>query len=371
MLKNWGNFASKLIMHTRNQFINLFIFICIFFTWSINTINASQTNIEDDQDVIYFNTTAYLDTEKNAWNIPIHGWIFEPDTDSVWRKTVVNLLLSKLEVQASSVENQLFRKRAMYFLVDNKRAKKIGISIKDIAFIANPSQPNGHFLGEIQLASDKITVTEKNSWISFQSHDETNKRLFEGKVQLVEPEGLSVISDIDDTIKISEVTDKKKLIENTFLNEFKPVPGMAELYSRLAKEGAVFHYVSCSPWQLYPSLIEFIRRQGFPEGSFAMKYFRLKDHTFYNIFKKPYEFKMQAIESIINIYPKKKYILIGDSGESDPQIYAEIAEKHPASITHIYIRKVTSDIQPIEGAFTKLDKKVWTIFSDPKEIKSI
>ena len=77
---------------------------------------------------------------------------------------------------------------------------------------------------------------------------------------LVPPEGLSIISDIDDTVKVSNVLNKRELLANTFLREFTPIEGMAALFRRWGRaHGAVFHYVSASPWQLQPELQAFLQ----------------------------------------------------------------------------------------------------------------
>lgn len=88
-------------------------------------------------------------------------------------------------------------------------------------------------------------------------------RVFKGSVQLVSPTGISVVSDIDDTIKETHVLNRHELAANTFLREFRGVPGMADLFRRWAAgDHIVFHYVSGSPWQLYPALSDFLRRDG-------------------------------------------------------------------------------------------------------------
>ena len=92
-------------------------------------------------------------------------------------------------------------------------------------------------------------------------------RRFTGRVQLVEPQGRSVISDIDDTIKITGVGDPQAMLANTFLRPLRPVPGMATLYRQWADRGAVFHYVSASPWQLYAPLADFLAAEQFPAGT--------------------------------------------------------------------------------------------------------
>ncbi|HEX20627.1 MAG TPA: DUF2183 domain-containing protein, partial [Acidiferrobacteraceae bacterium] len=128
-------------------------------------------------------------------------------------------------------------------------------------------------------------------------------RKYIGRVQLVSASGLSIISDIDDTIKISNVLDKKELMSNTFLRPFKAAPGMAALYRSLHRQGAVFHYVSASPWQLYPPLEQFREQHHFPEGSFHLKSFRWRDRSFFNIFKSSVNYKIVVIENIIKDSP--------------------------------------------------------------------
>jgi phosphatidate phosphatase APP1 len=189
-------------------------------------------------------------------------------------------------------------------------------------------------------------------------------------VRLIPPQGISVISDIDDTIKISGVTSKKELLTNTFLKEFRAVPGMVDFYRRLARNGTPFHYVSCSPWQLYPPLVEFMDKEGFPIGSLHLKSFRMKDQTFINLFRSPDTLKLRSIESIMKLYPERQFILIGDSGERDPEIYGDIARKYPGQILHIFIRSLepAGDEDRYQDAFRGIDQGHWTVFREAKEL---
>jgi phosphatidate phosphatase APP1 len=164
-----------------------------------------------------------------------------------------------------------------------------------------------------------------------------------------------VISDIDDTIKISQVTDKTALLANTFLKPFQAAPEMALAYDRLAAAGAVIHYVSSSPWQLYPALKDFMAEAGFPQGSVQSSR----------------ETKPPVIEALLAAYPKRGFILIGDSGEVDPEIYGAVARDHPGQIRHIYIRKVTpeaADDERYRAAFADLPVSLWTLFDNPSAI---
>jgi phosphatidate phosphatase APP1 len=187
----------------------------------------------------------------------------------------------------------------------------------------------------------------------------------------VSPAGVSVISDIDDTIKISEVLDKKKLMRNTFMKEYEAAPGMADAYKRLAAEKVAFHYLSSSPWQLYPALVSFMDGAGYPKGSFHMRDFRMKDETVFNVMKSSLETKPPGIRKLFDDFPKRQFILIGDSGEKDPEIYGTIAREYPGRVKHIYIRKVTPEGQDdarYKTAFDGIDAP-FTLFEDASVIK--
>ncbi|MDR1888093.1 MAG: DUF2183 domain-containing protein [Zoogloeaceae bacterium] len=157
------------------------------------------------------------------------------------------------------------------------------------------------------------------------------------------PEGVSIILDIDDTIKVSNVRDKKALLQNTFLNDYTPTEGIQKLFPAFAQlENPAFHYVSASPAHLYPALAEFFTREQFPEGSF-----HLRDATDLRDLapnrKTVIAHKNRSVEKLLAAYPKRKFILVGDSGESDPEIYAGIKRKYPDRVLEIYIRNVTNE----------------------------
>ena len=140
---------------------------------------------------------------------------------------------------------------------------------------------------------------------------------------------MSIISDIDDTVKITHVLDRRRMWEATFYKPFEAVDGMPAAYHRLAATGAAFHYVSSSPWHLAEPLLDFLDANGLPLSSIALKQVRLKDRTRLDILKPGRETKPPEIEAILTRYPGRRFILIGDSGEDDPEVYAEALRRHP------------------------------------------
>ncbi len=338
-------------------FISLFIFC-------LTPTQASR--IKDDETVLFFPGNASL--RNSVWTVPVHGWIFEYEQDSLWRNTMLNPLPSVLDIEPDDNNRALYQQRTRMFLVDNERGKKIAIEMLGKHFTMSSSQSNGHFYGEIHIANNG-----QQGWQPYQAITQKNDpRLFKGKAQFILPKGISVISDIDDTIKISNVKDKQALLKNTFFKAFQAVPAMATAYQSWQKQGAVFHYLSASPWHLYPALSEFIAASGFPDGSYNLKNFRIKDQSFFNLFSSQRNYKHPLIEALFNKYPERQFILVGDAGEEDPEIFATIAQRYPQQVLHIFIRDLNPNDNKMryQATFKEIPSGHWSIFSEGHQLLS-
>ncbi|CAG8608929.1 11064_t:CDS:2 [Paraglomus brasilianum] len=209
----------------------------------------------------------------------------------------------------------------------------------------------GHFSGKILIPTAMV-----DKWIAESSDCRKSMRLLQlhatpegrrkphvspGLANLVELEGLSIISDIDDTIKETNIGGGARVVlHNTFLHETKEVPGMANVYMNWYNRGASFHYVSNSPWQLFPMLTVFFHTKKFPPGSAHLKFY---NDLVKALLDEPQRNKRDSILEILKDFPKRKFILIGDSGEIDMDIYSAIAKEHPNQIHHIFIRDVSTE----------------------------
>jgi phosphatidate phosphatase APP1 len=158
-----------------------------------------------------------------------------------------------------------------------------------------------------------------------------------------------LISDLDDTILVTEVTSTRRMLANTLLRnpmQREAVPGTAALYRELAAKNAdaaaapVF-YLSASPRQLHFSIETFLAYNGFPRGVLITKRVT-NDETSESLFDQaPY--KKARIEEILARVAHARFTLIGDDGEHDPEIYEEIRKAHPERIEAIWIRRVHPD----------------------------
>lgn len=162
------------------------------------------------------------------------------------------------------------------------------------------------------------------------------------EIKVIEPSGVSLISDIDDTVKHSAIANgAKEMFRNTFVRELSDltVRGVDEWYTQLAKLGVEIHYVSNAPWQLYPLLERFFKLVGLPPGSIHLKQY---SGMLQGIFEPTAERKRASLERILKDFPDRKFILVGDSGEADLEVYTEIVLANPGRILGIFIRDVTT-----------------------------
>ena len=152
-----------------------------------------------------------------------------------------------------------------------------------------------------------------------------------------------VISDIDDTVVYSNVARKMRMLLIAAFNNArtrKPFKGVAAFYRALHAGANPVFYVSKSPWNLYAPIVEYLEVQGLPRGPVLLRDFG---------WKRPKNHKTTVIEEILRTYPKLPFVLSGDSGEQDPEIYADIVRRFPKRIRAIYIRSVnTKRISAVE-----------------------
>jgi len=160
-----------------------------------------------------------------------------------------------------------------------------------------------------------------------------------------------VISDIDDTILISKTTSRIEIIRMALVNNATtrmPFHGVAAFYNALQKGGngkshnPVF-YVSSSPWNMYDMLEDFFALNNIPKGPILLRDIGISETKF--IKEKHASHKLDKIRRILSFYPDLKFILLGDSGQHDPEIYQTVVHEFPGRVLSVYIRDVTNPVR--------------------------
>jgi phosphatidate phosphatase APP1 len=159
---------------------------------------------------------------------------------------------------------------------------------------------------------------------------------------------VGIISDIDDTVLETGAVNLLRMIRVTFFNNALtrlPFEGVAAFYRALERgPGGSLHnpvfYVSSGPWNLYDMIADFFAVQGIPRGPILLQDFGVDRDKFIKLAHDRH--KLEQIERIMATYPALPFVLIGDSGQHDPEIYARVVEDFPGRVRAIYIRDVAS-----------------------------
>ncbi len=340
------------------------------FTESTNSVHPQET-------VIFYRGYGHYSPIGKCWHLEIQGRIFAPTKKHFRKQVLLHLLKRVVKPERSTEVRQRFLDRAHLFLNESRKGKSVPIAIAQQSFSLPDSTRNGHFQTTITLPESELegavqTDVYGRRFVLFCTHlSAEDARLFPGEVELISPDGISIVSDVDDTIKISDVGNKKELLANTFTREFRSVTGMKELYQHWADAGCSFHYVSASPWPLYRPIVDWLTEDQFPVGSVHLRYVGLQELRKDKKREKSFRTKRSIIETLMRTFPNRRFVLSGDSGERDAELYTEIALSFGPQVERILIRRTPNGKHEFDQAkdiLSKLPQAQWTIFDEPEEL---
>ena len=324
------------------------VFVCALLVAGCSGCTTAEVPTHGQQ--ILFAPSVVSVSGADRWSMLIQGRIFEPVADSPGRQALIDALAP---IIGASRNDPLYRARAGYLVSDSIRSARISIALGDQVVQLAPSDPSGHFSANIALTNDQVARLSRNGVISYESLPTPSQpSRFRGRAVLVPEEGLIVVTDMDDTIKETNVANHAEARANTLLRPFRPVAGMPERY-REWKEALGprihFHVVSAGPWQFHEPLRRFTEEAGFPDFTWDMRSVdttqpaTLIEETVRADPNRLYEFKLQAIRALMTRLPKRHVVLIGDSGERDPETYATILSEFPDRVDAVFIRNVSGN----------------------------
>jgi phosphatidate phosphatase APP1 len=210
------------------------------------------------------------------------------------------------------------------------------------------SDGEGYFVFEIE---PQQALDSAQSWHDFAltclaPDVEGSRAPVPGRVLVPPPTAtFGVISDVDDTILRSYITSIVKMaLEMLLKNAYTRAtfPGVPAFYRALhagARGDAAnpIFYVSLSPWNYYDLLSQFLAINEIPPGPLLLRDYGLQMLT---QLRQPSS-KRKLIQELLETYPALPFVLLGDSGQHDPEIYGEVVRENPGRILAIYIRDVS------------------------------
>ena len=167
-----------------------------------------------------------------------------------------------------------------------------------------------------------------------------------------------IISDIDDTVMVTALPRPFVAAWNTFvLDEHarNPTPGMAVLYERLirAHPGAPVIYLSTGAWNVAPTLNRFLSRNLYPVGPILLTDW---GPTHDRLFRSGRAHKTENLRRLAEEFPQMRWLLIGDDGQHDEELYSSFAVAHPDQVAAIAIRELSPGEAVLAGGRTKAEQ---------------
>ncbi len=322
----------------------------------------ANESIAGDEEV-FIPPVAASPAADGGWTLHLAARVQEPERDSVKRNVLLSAVRAALAIEdiADADERARFTTLARPFLADDESGKRPQIRLAGRVWPLSVTGGDGWADADLALTADDaaLLATDDAATAVLAAGDD---RTFAGRVALVADGGEALIVDLDDTCKISEVRNKRRLLTNTFLRPWQPVSGMAAWLTTLAA-GRPVHVVSASPWELYAPLAAWWRESGFPTA-----HWHLRRAGLGNLSAPPERHKQPVITGLLARWPTTRFILVGDSGERDPEIYAGIAREHPGRVVRIVIRDVTGEGPEAarwQATFAGLPAGMWTIGLPP------
>jgi hypothetical protein len=323
--------------------------------------------------------------ESGNWRLNLSGvtWL-TPVVFTRRQKMMIRMLGNVMKATPEEMESEVFRERVTPFMAEAGKRLSVTATIAGQGFsLRKKTRGNGHFRNWLIVPSELVEKARGESadsvagsagltlpiTLSINAGEVTNTV----HARLLPHRGLSIVSDIDDTVKDSVVGDRRELLNNTFIREFRCVEGMVDTYQDWAEFGAEFHYVSSSPWQLFEPLMALQENFELPAGTMHLRNFRLRDQLLKKLIIRR-QGKRRAIQKLLSCFPQREFVLVGDSGEKDPEIYLKICKRYPGRIKGLFIRDLEHrpmDEELLDSIKTAMGDNPCSRFSNGEDLLKI
>ncbi len=320
-------------------------------------------------------------TADGDWRIQIAGMAYQTPPWGIRKKMMIRMLANVMKASDAEIRGDTFQERIWPFFAEADKGLRVRVRIGGRLFLLRrKTRRNGRFFSWLSINAEWVrryadVLPDGRLRLPYQLEVlHPDAQPVDSHVELLSRYGLSVISDIDDTIKETSVCHRRELLLNTFVRRFRSIDGMSEVYRRWYDAGADFHYVSSSPWQLYESLQQLQREAGFPSGTMHLRNFRLRDQVIRKMMLIRRQGKATEIRRLLRNMPDRKFLLVGDSGEKDPEIYQRVCRQHPQQVKGLFIREISErplDQERLARMHRAAGGSLCSVFTDSEELHEI
>ncbi|KAA6413534.1 MAG: hypothetical protein FRX48_03280 [Lasallia pustulata] len=305
------------------------------------------------------NIPGYGNWTDQGWNLRFHGNVFkQPNINSSKLDDLANVFLIGTSVQSlpPSQASQARNLTAEIFVLQQ--------GDENVTFSLAPA-PTAGSSGEPGAAAPSPPSARLNVYT--QGTDTGNATAY-----LVPPEGLTIISDIDDILRVTQIYEPASGLLNSFARPYTPWLNMPSIYANWSAHipNFHFHYLTTTPEQVTRNYMDFIYKT-YPGGSFDTRPLNFSDVS------ATLSIRKFLLEKAFQTYPRRKFVLIADTSNSDVmRDYPAMATEFPGQVQCIFLRNTSAtdsgDKFPYDtSGFKGLDQKMFMFFLVPDDLTNL
>lgn len=191
-------------------------------------------------------------------------------------------------------------------------------------------------------------------------------------VYLVPDEGLTVVSDIDDILRVTKIYQPDEGLLNTFARPFRPWMNMPAVYANWSASlpDLHFHYLTTTPEQVTRNYMDFVYKT-YPPGSFDTRPLNFSDVD------ATLSIRQFLLEKVFDTFPARKFVLVADTSNPDVmKDYPGLYNSRPDQVQCILLRNTSAtddkDRFPYNTkAFKDIPKEKYMFFLVPDDLAGL
>ncbi|KAL8772142.1 MAG: hypothetical protein Q9209_002577 [Squamulea sp. 1 TL-2023] len=343
------------------------------------------------------NIPGYGNWTDRGWNLRFHGNVYkQPPTSEEKLNDLSNIFLIDTEIEQLKPDEQVQARNltASIFVLQQSNetvtfnlrpAPTAGASgeqggggavtpnggNQEVRF-PYPTTTQGDFDAFVQIESDGLADGNQTNDIQRLNVYTQGSNIGNATAYLVPPTGFTIISDIDDILRVTKIYQPKEGLLNSFARPFAAWKNMPEIYANWSRSipDFHFHYLTTTPEQITRNYMDFIYKT-YPGGSFDTRPLNFSDVS------ATLSIRKFLLDKIFQTYPERKFILMADTSNSDVMKgYPQMAKDFPGQVQCIFLRNTSAtdpgDRFPYDtSGFKELDRSTYMFFNVPDDLKGL
>lgn len=335
------------------------------------------------------NLPPYANWTDAGWNVRFHGNVYkQPNISNDTLDKLANVFLVGTSIQQlNTTEQDEARNVTAEIFVVQQGNQTVQMNLEPY-----PSQGSNPQSGGKQNLTLSYPTTPQGDFDVFLPIDNTTGALLAGNetnrtqrlsvfangsdlgnatAYLVPPTGLTVINDIDDILRVTQIYLPANGILNSFAKPYVPWLNMPEIYANWSQSIPTmhFHYLTTTPEQITRNYMQFIYDY-YPDGSFDTRPLNFSDVD------ATLSIRKFLLDKIFQTFPQRKFILVADTSNSDVmRDYPEMAKQYPGQVQCIFLRNTSAtddDKFPYDtSGFKGLNQSMYMFFIVPDDLKGL